>query len=378
MAVVSLLVVALSGVAAQGKLTCGDVKGIYQGNECCGETESMEVNTMGFAIGKEADPPVPGVLQGSVKAHVLLGMSPDYPPYTSWSGTPLDLGGFNMDFAKLMLPICGIKVDFILSPWSRCWTAKPEDVYYPEVNEYVGTGIINGQVHGCTAYTHTKGERGLSIEFTHSILGGLKTGGILTRLENGVPVVSPSTYNYTGIKLGDVAGWAPTRDTFVFNQNYCAGQQFFTTDPVLTPVDAAGDTVDGNAAGINALLDGTFDALYLYADQMSNFLNSGDPLADGFGTTFAFIHTGLDGWSYNGTTLAMSKRGSGLKDVLDPCIYAVSQTQNYTEMCESYWSPASCIQNQYSASSGTYYYDARMSERTDSYTCSDGYCTCSE
>ena len=50
------------------------------------------------------------------------------------------------------------------------------------VQEYVGEGIQNGRVHGCTGYTHTKGERGLSLEFTDSILGKLKTAGILTRL----------------------------------------------------------------------------------------------------------------------------------------------------------------------------------------------------
>ena len=50
------------------------------------------------------------------------------------------------------------------------------------MSEYVGEGILNGRVHGCTGYTHTKGERGLSLEFTHAIIGGLKTAGILTRL----------------------------------------------------------------------------------------------------------------------------------------------------------------------------------------------------
>jgi len=365
-----LLLVALVAPALS-QLTCKDVKDMYQDNACCGETESAEVDTGEFAIGRPADPRVPGVLPGSVKAHVLLGMAPDYPPYTSWSGTPLELGGFNLDFAALMEPICGIKVDFILSAWSRCWTAKPDYMYFPEITEYVGEDIKEGIVHGCTAYTHTKGERGLSLEFTHSILGGLKTAAILTRFDNGVPVVSPSLYNYTGVKLGDVAGWAPTSDTFSFNMNTCAGKQFFTEDPFLT-------VADGNGPAINALLDGTFDALYIYSDQINNFINSGDALANGFGTTFGYIHTGLNGWSYNGTTLAISKRGSGLKDVLDPCIYKVSQTQNYTDMCESYWSPSACIQNQFSSGSSAtaYWYDDAMSARTDAHTCADGYCTC--
>ena len=134
-----------------------------------------------------------------------------------------------------------------------------------------------------------------------------------------------------------------------------------------------------DAAAISALLNGTFDALYIYADQMNNFINSGDALADGFGSTFAYIHTGLDAWSNNGTTLAISKRGSGLKDVLDPCIEMVAQTQNYTTLCEAHFEPASCIQNAFSTSTNTHYwYDDRMAARTDAKTCSDGYCTCSE
>jgi hypothetical protein len=318
---------------------------------------------------------VPGVASKRPGAHILLGLAPDYPPYTSWSGNPLVLGGFNKEFAELMEPTCGIKVDMILAPWSDCWTAKDPSLYFSEVSEYVGRSIFYGYVHGCTSYTHTQGERGLSLEFTHSILGGLKTAGILTRLENGRPVISPTLTDYTGVLLGDVVGWAPTADTFAYNTNYCSGTptQFTKTDAMLT-------VSDGNGPAIAALLDGTFDALYLYADQMQQFLDSGDPLANGFGTSFAYIQTGLDNWSINGTTLAISKRGSGLKEVLNPCIQQVSQTQAYTTLCERYFNPSSCIQNAYSSAGGpsSYFYDARMNARTDTYTCADGYCTCSE
>lgn len=148
----------LVGGNTQG-FTCSDVKGIYRDNACCDATAGKQINTA-YALGTNADPPIPGVLQGKVHTHVLLGMAPDYPPYTTWSGTPLELGGFQKAFSDLMLPICGIKVDYILAPWSDCWTAKPKDVYFSEIKEYIGKGIWNGNVHGCTAYTHTKGERG--------------------------------------------------------------------------------------------------------------------------------------------------------------------------------------------------------------------------
>jgi hypothetical protein len=358
------------GVAADG-ITCAELKGVYRDNSCCDETATKDVSTT-FAIGKEADPPVPGVLQGRTKAHVLLGMAPDYPPYTSWSGEPLKLSGFNKEFADLMYPICGVKVDMILAPWSGCWTAKPASLYFSQITEYIGSDIWEGRVHGCTAYTHTKGERELSLEFTSSILSGLKSAGILTKLVNGKPKVSPTLVNYTGVKLGDVTGWAPTADTFKYNQNWCAGgKQFFTEDAILTP------GADGNGPAIAKLLDGTFDALYIYADQIDAFINSNDPLAAGFGSTFAYIHTGLDQWSINGTTLAISKKGSGLKDVLDPCIETVAQTQNYTTLCKKYFKESACIKNAYGGGGATYWYDEKMSARTDSNMCANGYCQCS-
>jgi len=218
------------------------------------------------------------------------------------------------------------------------------------------------------------GERELSLEFTQSILSEKKTAGILTRLKDGVPVVSPSRTNYTGVKLGDVTGWAPTADTFVYTKNRCvAGDPNFVKSNALVT-----DLPDGNAAAISALLDGTIDALYIYADQIDNFIKAGSALAQGFGTKFAYIHQGLTGWSVNGTTLAISKRGSGLASVLNPCIEKVVQSQEYADVCEKY-PTLNCIPNAFSDTvTGQVHYDAPMDGRADSFTCSDGYCTCSE
>lgn len=378
-----LLSAALLGqmsVTAQ-HMTCGDVKDVYRSNACCGDKKDMAVES---PLARGVDPPIPGVLGGTSKAHVLLGMAPDYPPYTAWADTtPTDLSGFNKEFADLMEPICGVKVDMILAPWSDCWTSKPDSVYFSRVTEYVGSGIFKGFVHGCTAYTHTKGERGFSLEFTDAILKDLKSAGILTRLENGVPVVSPTLTDYTGVKLGDVTGWAPTADTFSFLSNSCAAGT-----PKFVKTDAIMQTPDGNGPAIAQLLDGTIDALYIYADQIAQFQASNDPelskLANGFGTTFAFIQVGMRDWTVNGTTLAISKRGSGLKNVLNPCIQKVIQTKNYTEVCKKWMTltPEYCFPNAASgASSGTatlQTYDVSMGSRTDSKTCADGYCKCSE
>lgn len=351
-------------------------------------------------------PAVPGVaplMNGH--GHFLLGISPDYPPYTKLSPTIVgdlnfpakDLGGFSVEFARLMKPTCGIQVDFIMSPWSDCWTGASstwrndsgsferasladgiqgiKDQGDPVSTEYIGRGIMDGRVHGCTGYTHTKGSRNLALEFTASILGDLKTAGILTRLDaNAKPVISPLLVDYTGVKLGDVSGWAPTADTFIFVGNSCNlngdGQptKFSKTDPIIAV------TPDGNAAAVEALLDGTIDALYIYADQMYNFVQSGDPLAARFGTDFAYIHTGLSGWSINGTTLAISKRGSGLKQVLDPCIQKVIETPEYRQVCEAYFEPTTCV----GGSGDPLFYDEPMNVKSDTKTCADGYCTCAD
>ena len=327
-----------------------------------------------------ADPPVPGVLGGGptlgAHAHVVLGIAPDYPPYTAWGGgdgEPIALSGFSYEIGGLFEPMCGIKVDYALSTWSQCWTKKENTrsaPYFAEIAEYVGDGIEAGIVHGCAAYTHTKGERGLSLDFTHAVLGDLKTAGILTRLEGGAPVVSPSLTDYSNVKLCDVTGWAPTLDTFKFNKNYCTSDH---AKFVGTPTAMA---EDGPAFAVQALKDGTCDALYIYSDTLKGELEKEAPAswASGFGTEIGYIHTGLDQWSLNGTTFAISKKGSGLPALLNPCIDKVVQTAEYRAICEKYFSPTSCI----GGTDEILFYDATMDTRTDAYTCADGYCTCTE
>lgn len=371
-----VLVLALAPTAFAA--TCKDVKNIFKDNECC--EASMEKSVTSDMLGCSGQPTIPGV----APTRILLGMAPDYPPYTTWvsnPGEPIAVGGFNYDFVKLMEPICGIKADVTLDAWSKCWTAKPDHIYFDQVAEHVGDSISNGVVHGCTAYTHAKGERALSLEFSHSILGGLKTAGLLVRLIDGKPEIAPTQTDLSMFKVGDVSGWAPTPDTMTFNTNRCTGSKF-KVDSVLRPSGG-----DGNVAGVNALLAKEIDVLYMYADQFYNFAKSGTDeeksLATGLGKDFAFIHTGLNEWSYNGTTLTISKRGSGLADIVNPCIAKIVKTKEYAEMCESWWPPNVCIKNAYSTidpnAPAVQFYDVPMNERpSDGKKCADGYCSCSE
>ena len=95
-----------------------------------------------------------------------------------------------------------------------------------------------------------------------------------------------------------------------------------------------------------------------------------------FGTDFAYVQTGIYDYMISGTTLAISKKGSGLKDTLDPCINAFIKTRHYKELCEKYDMVGSCFQNNYfdTDDSPTPPYSLPTNELTT--TCEDGYCPC--
>ena len=112
---------------------------------------------------------------------------------------------------------------------------------------------------------------------------------------------------------------------------------------------------------------------------MKNFIEGGDPLAEQFGKPggFAYIQTGLDQWSVNGTTLAISKKGSGLAAVLNPCIDKIVQSPEYMSVCEKYWGDDAstyCIGGADAATKN--FVDETMDAKSEEKTCADGYCPC--
>ena len=89
--------------------------------------------------------------------------------------------------------------------------------------------------------------------------------------------------------------------------------------------------VGGNDHAMSLLLDGTADAVWIYADQGYKFncqtareretnINWDCNIWDKFGTDFAYIHTGFMDQNVNGTTMTMSRMGSGLNDIVNPCL----------------------------------------------------------
>lgn len=94
--------------------------------------------------------------------------------------------------------------------------------------------------------------------------------------------------------------------------------------------------------------DSAADAMWVYVDQSEHYKNAGCIAGNpnktssfpdwdcakwaGFGTKFAYIQTGLHSHAYNGTTLAMSKKGSGLNEIVNPCMERYMRTKEYYEV----------------------------------------------
>mmetsp|Transcript_43761 Transcript_43761/g.47451 ORF Transcript_43761/g.47451 Transcript_43761/m.47451 type:complete len:379 (-) Transcript_43761:164-1300(-) len=320
-------------------------------------------------------PPLPGVSQKSTPK-VILAQALDYPPFTT-IGDDLSVSGFSPEFAKSLEKVCDIEIVLAETNWDECWTSTK-----PEV---IGRGLAEGTFHGCTAYTGTAGVRQRYLEFSAPINSMNKAAGILTRLVNGIPVVDGSS-NLSGITVGDVTGWAPTADTLAITKNMCTGESWtgFTfhdeeNDPLYN------NSTLPNDMALSFLLNGSFDALWIYADQVASYKAACDEdpnqpwdcsLWSSLGTDFAYIQTGIYDYMIYGTTLAISKKGSGLKDTLDPCINAFIQTEDYKDLCMKWGLESSCFQNEFfdTADAAVEPYSLPTSELTT--TCADGYCPC--
>lgn len=316
------------------------------------------------------EPPLPGVMPGKERPKLLLAQDVDWPPYAFIGETDLSVAGFGADFARGMADGCGVDVVPMQTKWSKCWTEGE-----------LGVGLENGYYHGCMTYTHTKGVRNRYAEFSHGILKENKPAGLLVRLVNGIPVVDGSS-NLKDKKIVDVTGWAPTSDTLVTVKNSCTNGNFagFT---MITPPSS--DTPNDDA--MTMLLDGTADAMWVYADQAYNYdCSKLDDVTkatwdcdkwSGLGTKFAYIHVGLFGHVHNGTTLTLSKKGSGVKEIVDPCIEKFMQTKEYYELCQKHGLTGSCYANSFfpGTQEEKKTWEKKTSELGDS-TCSSGYCPC--
>ena len=77
-----------------------------------------------------------------------------------------------------------------------------------------------------------------------------------------------------------------------------------------------------------------------------------------------------------GTTLAISKKGSGLAETLNPCIKAYIETESYKNLCEKYGLEADCFQNDFFDVPDEEMKDYSKPTNELTTSCSDGYCPC--
>jgi len=308
---------------------------------------------------------------------IKLGQDVNYPPF-AFIDDDGNLQGLGKDIADGMTALCDdLEIEVVETRWNNCW-----DEDNPE-GPKLGAGLENGSLDACTTFTHTKGIRNRFVDFSSGVLNVNKAAGLLTMLVDGKPKVDGLS-DLDGLTIVDVAGWAPTADTIKYVKNKCTREPFSQHHTMLSGA--------GNDASMQMLRDGVADLMYVYADQASLFqcdshgngISSGAPanwncsLWNGFGTEYAYVQTGKFGYVYNGTTLALAKKGSGVVEKLNPCLWKFMQTKEYHDICEKHDFIDSCYPNSYWTSEDkkvTHEYNMETNEHTGD-NCSSGYCPC--
>jgi len=316
------------------------------------------------------EPPIPGMMPGRDRPKLILAQDINYPPYAYLGEADTDFGltGIGHDFAHELTEVCDIDVVTVQTRWSDCWDG-----------DQIGRSLSAGEYHACMTFTHLRGARKRFLEFSDPILNLNKPAGLLTRLDNGVPVVNGLS-DLAGKKIAEVTGWAPTPDTLALSTNKCTGQPFEGYE-IISPVVPPG--ANANDVSMRLLLNGEVDALWIYADQAHLYQCTGDvspdwncSLWEGFGSKYAYVQTGMTTYAVGGTTLTMSKKGSGIPEIVNPCIQKFKETQSYYKLCEKYGVVGSCFPNSYFPSESP---QPKVWEITGVHlntTCEDGYCPC--
>merc|ERR1712157_334597 len=279
------------------------------------------------------------------------------------------MGG--VDFASGLKEVCPkVKIAITETRWDDCWSS----------NE-IGEKLSGGHYHGCMTYTHAAGVRNRFLEFSSPIVQDDRAAGLIVPLKNnGKPTIDGNS-DLSGLTVLDVVGWAPTSDNLAIVTNPCTGEKFSGYD-IVAPSTT---TDEANDDALKALLDGEGDAIWIYADMADSRKCDNAPdghswdctLWDGLGTEFAYIQTGIFDWQRAGTTLAMTKKGSGIAKVLNPCIDLFFKTESYFKLCEEYDLVSKCFPNEYFPDDTTEekaLYDTPTNELTSE--CSEGYCKC--
>lgn len=306
-------------------------------------------------------------VKGSTK--LTFGQDTNYPPYAFKNESTGELTGFGKDIADGMTAMCDeLEIQVVETKWSNCWSSAGGGT--------LGALLEDGSLDACMTYTHTQGIRNTYADFSYGILEVNKAAGLLSVLENGKPIVT-GLDDLAGKTVVDVGGWAPTADGLGFVTNKCTDQKYSSDYTLLVGKN--------NDEALEMLLNGTADAMFVYADQAYNYQCKDGvekewdcTLWDGFGTNFAYVQTGQFGYTNNGTTLAMTKKDSGIAEKVNPCLAKFMASKEYHDICVKYELTDSCYRNKF-------FTQAEMEKKeynkpTDEHKsdCSNGYCPCPE
>jgi hypothetical protein len=156
------------------------------------------------------------------------------------------MSGFTADFAAGMQAFCDIDVKITQTQWVKCWDS-----------DRIGDSLSRGDFHACSSYVQTAGVRNRYLEFSLPILADVAPAGILTRLENGVPVVDGNS-DLSNVTVVDVIGFAPPDDNLALVTNQCTGQKF-TNYNIIGPDTVSNFPPDD---ALKTLLAGNADAMW--------------------------------------------------------------------------------------------------------------------
>jgi len=307
-----------------------------------------------------------GAAMAVAKTTVKLGAGSDLFPlaYEDMQG---NLVGIVKDIADAMNETCSddLHIEVVKTSWSDCWTSGG-----------FGTKINSGDLDGCIAYTHTKGERNKKAKFTGAILQDVAAVGILTMLADGVPRVNGFSDLQDKVVI-NINGESPPPESLSLLDNKCTGQSFASNTTILS--------VEGNDRSMQALRNGHGDVIYTeaglaqrlqcnYSNQATSTWNCS--LWEGFGKQYAYVQSGMTDYAINGTTVMMGKNGTVVA-MVNACLDKFLPSEEYYNICVNWNMTSSCYQNSFFPKRTTHpipKYDRSTVEQTGN--CSCGYCPC--
>merc|ERR1719191_1470587 len=261
-----------------------------------------------------------------------------------------------------------LKIEVVYAPWEKCWSSAN--------GGSLGASLEDGSLDACMTYTHTQGVRDEKADFSYGINEVNKAAGLLAMLKDGKPDKVTGLSDLAGMTIVDVGGWAPTADGLGYVTNKCTGVKYSSEYNLLVG--------PSNDESLKMLFNGTADAMFVYADQADNYQCKDDGVAktwdcslwNGFGTKYAYVQTGQYGYTINGTTLALSKKGTGVPEKVNPCLTKFMETKEYHDICVKYGLAESCYPNAFftTADKQKMPYDLPTNDQTGD--CSNGYCPC--